>query len=77
MTVSPFLAGVGRVSLTLSPSTVTAVGLTSLPSTLTVKSSLAGGLALSSGSLNGTVNVVPASSTVGLPLTVGASVSTV
>ncbi|OAV32465.1 hypothetical protein AO366_1547 [Moraxella catarrhalis] len=34
-------------------------------------------LAASSGSLNGTVNVVPASSTVGLPLTVGASVSTV
>ena len=67
----------GRVSLTLSPSTVTFVGCTVLPSTLTVKLSLVGGLAASSGSLNGTVNVVPASSTVGLPLTVGASVSTV
>ena len=75
MTVSPFLAGSGRVSLTLSPSTVTADGCTALPPTLTVKLSLAGGLAASSGSSNVTVNVVPASSTVGVPLTFGGVVS--
>ena len=75
MTVSPFLAGSGRVNLTLSPSTVTAVGVTALPPTLTVKSSLAGGFLASSGSSNVTVNVLPASSTVGVPLTFGGVVS--
>ena len=69
------MAGSGSVSLTLSPSTVTAVGLTALSPTLTVKLSLFGGFLSSSASSNGTVNVVPLASTVGAPLGFGGVVS--